>query len=284
MADGLRLTQLTRKLEYAAKADLFYVVSSTGTGISRSYRISLDNIGKGIKFNVLKPDFDKIESNWTTTQAYSGSWQAVYNTTNTLSSYWQSAYTTVYAGSANWQSTYSTVNACSSRWDSTYSTVNAGSANWQSTYSTVEACSAKWELDAVYPVGSIHMSVCSVNPMSYAYSFPGCWIPFGAGRVLMGAGTGTDINGCSIGFAGGACGGEYTHRLTTAEMPSHSHVTRGYNTTLPESVDRCQQPIVDDDWDGIIQDGCTPTSSVGGNAYHNNIQPYVTVYMWHRCA
>ena len=278
MADGLRLTQLTRKLEYSAKADLFYTVSSTGTGISRSYRVTLDNIGKGIKFNVLKPDFDKIASNWTTTNTYSGNWQNVYTTTNACSSNWQSVYTNSNTYSGFWQSNYTTVNACSAKWDTAYQVAT-------NVYSTTNACSAKWDnpLERVYPVGSIHMSVCQCNPAFYAYPFPGCWIAFGQGRVLIGAGTGTDINNCSQTYASGQCGGEYTHQLTTSEMPRHNHTICGNN--LNDSCADCGvfKTIIDDDWKGPSY-STTDIQSTGGNQPHNNVQPYIGVYMWNRCA
>lgn len=74
-------------------------------------------------------------------------------------------------------------------------------------------------LDA-YPVGSIYMSVNSANPSTF---FGGTWEAFGQGRVLIGAGEGTDANSVKKTFTGGATGGEYEHTLTVGEMPSHSH-------------------------------------------------------------
>lgn len=75
-------------------------------------------------------------------------------------------------------------------------------------------------LDKAYPVGSIYMSVNSANPSTF---FGGTWEAFGQGRVLIGAGEGTDANSVKKTFTGGATGGEYEHKLTTAEMPSHNH-------------------------------------------------------------
>ena len=56
----------------------------------------------------------------------------------------------------------------------------------------------------------------SRNPaIIYGY---GSWIPFGQGRVLVGHGTGTDVNGIQRSFNGGSTGGEYEHILS-----SHRH-------------------------------------------------------------
>lgn len=82
-------------------------------------------------------------------------------------------------------------------------------------------------LDKAYPVGSIYMSVNSANPSTF---FGGTWEAFGQGRVLIGAGEGTDANSVKKTFTGGATGGEYEHKLTTAEMPAHNH-TASTNST-----------------------------------------------------
>lgn len=66
-------------------------------------------------------------------------------------------------------------------------------------------------LDRTYPVGSIYMSVNSTSP---ATLFGGTWEAIAGGRVLMGANSTYTL---------GSTGGEYTHTLSTAEMPSHNH-------------------------------------------------------------
>lgn len=73
---------------------------------------------------------------------------------------------------------------------------------------------------AAYPVGSIYMSMKSDNPSTI---FGGTWSAIGQGRVLIGAGSGTDTNDVSKSFTVGSTGGEYEHTLTVDEMPSHSH-------------------------------------------------------------
>ena len=75
-------------------------------------------------------------------------------------------------------------------------------------------------LDMIYPVGSIYMSVNSSNPGSL---FGGTWEAYAQGRVLIGAGTGTDSRSEQKTFAAGSTGGEYNHQLTVGEMAQHSH-------------------------------------------------------------
>lgn len=75
-------------------------------------------------------------------------------------------------------------------------------------------------------------------------------------------------------------GGEKTHKLTVAEMPSHSHK---YINGQTGSLSWADGGI----W---IGDGTYTTvnfsdiSSTGGNQSHNNLQPYFTCYIWKRTA
>lgn len=72
-----------------------------------------------------------------------------------------------------------------------------------------------------YEVGDILVTMNATEP---AVRWPGTtWEVFAPGRVLIGAGKGTDINGTSMEFKVGATGGEYSHQLTVGEMPSHNH-------------------------------------------------------------
>lgn len=93
-------------------------------------------------------------------------------------------------------------------------------------------------------------------------------LPDRQGLVAIGAGTHTDSNGEEKVFVLGQEYGEYSHKLTSEEMPSHSHHIRlvgegsgqyGYNVTTLNI--------------GSKQDSYTDTT--GGDKPHNNIQPSI---------
>ena len=123
-------------------------------------------------------------------------------------------------------------------------------------------------LNLVYPVGSIYMSVNNTSP---ATLFGGTWEAI-SGRFLLASGSG---------YANGSTGGEASHKLTVAEMPSHSHVYSaptglfmGLNGT------NTQQPI-----DNIRtgEQGANSDAAGSGQA-HNNMPPYLVVNVWKRTA
>ena len=122
-------------------------------------------------------------------------------------------------------------------------------------------------LNLVYPVGSIYMSVANVSPTTF---IGGTWAVWGTGRVPVAVDTGqTEFNTVE------KTGGAKTHTLTVNEMPSHTHDTSIYFSgtgTVHYSVSAAQSP--------------TPisTSATGGGLAHNNLQPYITCYMWKRTA
>lgn len=127
-------------------------------------------------------------------------------------------------------------------------------------------------VDMLYPVGSIHLSVNSANPSTY---FGGTWVSWGAGRVPVGVNT-SDSSFSTVEKTGGA----KTHKLTKSEMPSHNHTydtfTRLFTAESGNSVFHL--------WghDSIVT---TATSgNAGSGAAHNNLQPYITCYMWKRTA
>ena len=146
--------------------------------------------------------------------------------------------------------------------------------------STTDAYSANYInnmiLNAVYPVGSIYMSVNSTSP---ATLFGGTWVAISQGRTLVGVGTGTDINGDTMTWTAEATGGEYLHTLTVDEIPTHHHdvgwdyegATGGGHGTLLRATWNNPQYKYD-------------TYSTGGGQAHNNIQPFFAVYMWKRTA
>lgn len=120
-------------------------------------------------------------------------------------------------------------------------------------------------INAVYPVGSIYTSIVSTNPGTLLGT--GTWVAFGAGRVL-------------VGFDGGQSefdtveetGGEKTHALTADENGAHTHTV----TVLSGGSGTGNG--------GFSNTNTGATGSSGLGTAHNNLQPYIVVYLWKRTA
>lgn len=78
-------------------------------------------------------------------------------------------------------------------------------------------------------------------------------------------------------FTANNTGGEYKHKLTIKEMPSHTHSV----TLAHGSVDPCRGLSYASSIAGTFSDRVNNT---GGGDFHNNIQPYIVTYMWKRTA
>lgn len=136
-----------------------------------------------------------------------------------------------------------------------------------------------------FPVGSVFISVVSTNPATLLGY--GTWSAFGAGRVLVGVNA-ADADFDTVRKTGGA----KTHTLTTAEMPAHTHVQD------PHSHVENQNSATTGGLAGWgARDTSTNTSvatgystapatavnqSAGGDGAHNNVQPYIAVFIWER--
>ena len=122
--------------------------------------------------------------------------------------------------------------------------------------------------DDIYPVGSIYMSVNSTNPRTL---FGGTWTQL-KDRFLLGAGST---------YTNGSTGGEASHKLTVNEMPSHSHpqyVTVSSGGSLSANCD------YDSYSSGTARKSAQniSTGNTGSGNSHNNMPPYLVVYMWQR--
>ena len=123
-------------------------------------------------------------------------------------------------------------------------------------------------LEAVYPVGSIYMSVNSTSP---ATLFGGTWQAI-QGKFLLGAYGNT--------YKAGSTGGEATHTLTTSEMPSHNHAVYYPNAGADDHSAPGNYP--DGPSDSTYYAVGSYTSREGGDKAHNNMPPYLAVYIWKR--
>lgn len=171
------------------------------------------------------------------------------------------------------------------------------SQNLASTVATI----TPFSIDKIYPVGAIYISANATNPSTY---LGGTWERFANGKTLVGVDTAdTDFNEAE------KTGGEKTHKLGTTEMPAHNHAvtttiaSAGAHThsirptkrsySLSGSGNYC---IVDATTHTSLDNKATTSNgahthtatstatNTGGGLAHNNMQPYITVYMWKRTA
>lgn len=158
---------------------------------------------------------------------------------------------------------------------------------------------------AIYPVGSIYMSVNATNPSTY---FGGTWVAWGSGRVPVGINT-SDTNFSTVEKTGGSA----TVTLTASQMPSHTHTFTGSSaTTSSNGAHTHTLNLNKTAWSGsggsrVVVDSTDYTAltnnktssngahthtltakgsnaNTGGGGSHTNLQPYIVCYMWKRTA
>ena len=167
-------------------------------------------------------------------------------------------------------------------------------------------------LELIYPVGSIYMTVDEdSDPAAF---LGGTWERWGQGCVPVGVSA--NANDSDFGKVEQQ-GGERKHQLITSEMPAHDHrgtytETHHYTINIPGSGDSfIEMPSGTDavkvqyeqtQSASLVRNGSRPVGnqldidyrekvtalygvpSQGGNVAHNNLQPYITCYMWKRTA
>ena len=133
------------------------------------------------------------------------------------------------------------------------------------TKADVTSLNTYWQ--TIYPVGAIYMSASSTSP---ATLFGGSWTQL-KDRFLLAVG--------DTYKSAGLIGGEADHTLTVAEMPSHRHgASEGqfHAYTGSNGADTVSG--------GTNFKSIQYTAYVGGGGAHNNMPPYLAVYMWKRIA
>lgn len=131
-------------------------------------------------------------------------------------------------------------------------------------------------IDRIYPVGAIYMSMSSTSPNDL---FGGTWERI-LGRFLLAAHDGG-------GYYGGTVGGEATHTLTQAEMPAHYHTSNGVAFLNPsQDAANAYTAMRGTNYTNLTPGGgeLPETGNAGGGQPHNNMPPYLAVYMWKRIA
>lgn len=125
---------------------------------------------------------------------------------------------------------------------------------------------------AIYPIGSIYISVSSTSPASL---FGGTWERIKDVFLLAAGDT----------YAAGTTGGEAEHALTVAEMPSHRHgFTYCVGTTQLSSTEGYLRAGMGEPVKWWTDSGDLVINAAGGSGAHNNMPPYLSVYAWKRVA
>jgi hypothetical protein len=123
-----------------------------------------------------------------------------------------------------------------------------------------------------HPVGSLFETTVSTNPGTL---YGGTWAAWGGGRTPVG------VNPADTDFKTvEKTGGEKTHTLTVDEIAPHSHIETiywnagGSGTAHPAAVEAGDPRK----YGGLV----ARTENTGGGQAHNNLQPYITCYIWKR--
>lgn len=132
--------------------------------------------------------------------------------------------------------------------------------NFKVSNSWVDAGALAW------PVGSIYMSTSSTSPATY---FGGTWDRLKS-RFLLGADDST--------YKAAATGGASTVTLTVDQIPSHQHGGRLYYS------DNSGGNSGHTTYWGPHSSAYLNVEATGGGKPHNNMPPYLVVYMWKRTA
>lgn len=114
----------------------------------------------------------------------------------------------------------------------------------------------------MYPIGSVYISFNNVSP---SVLFGGEW---------------ESVRGCFLlaendNYSAGSTGGEETHTLTVDEMPSHTHALDYASYTSAGNTNFATTSSTN-------AHSSSKIDSTGGSQPHNNMPPYIAVYMWKR--
>lgn len=124
-------------------------------------------------------------------------------------------------------------------------------------------------ITTIYPVGSIYISTSSADP-----------------ATLFGLGTWERIEDCFLLAAGnnhiaGETGGEETVALDVEQIPSHNHSLS--NSILTSDTNNGTFVVSTSTFLGTKSlSTIDRTDSVGSGTAHNNMPPYLSVYVWKR--
>lgn len=120
-------------------------------------------------------------------------------------------------------------------------------------------------------IGDLYTTTVNENPSTrLGY---GTWARFAEGRTLVGFSGSVSNDIPEWVKIQGSEFGEYTHKLTVEEMPTHSH-------EFPMNAQDAGASSSVDGTSGVSRS--FPTEPTGGDQPHNNVQPSKVVFIWLR--
>ena len=149
--------------------------------------------------------------------------------------------------------------------------------------------------DIAHPIGSIFQTVHNYADSAAVVAAIGgtTWVRFAEGKVMVGYdASDTDFDTSE------ETGGAKTHTLTEAELPAHRHFLFR-NVSVPNIGDTTSSLSAAHHYDNgsesyrirkssssnaFLEPNITLSGQTGSGSAHNNLQPYVVVYMWKRTA
>lgn len=145
-------------------------------------------------------------------------------------------------------------------------------------------------INKIYPIGTIYMSVNSVNPGEV---FGGVWKSWGTGRVPVGVDAAqTEFN--AVEKTGGdknLQAHSHDFSATTSSNGAHTHNLTGVDgATITSGVKNRVAAATGGSTFAVVQSGGAHTHTVSGttgscgSGNAQNLQPYITCYMWKRIA
>lgn len=135
--------------------------------------------------------------------------------------------------------------------------------------------------NAYYKVGDLFLTTRNENP---SLRFGGTWELFGKGKTLVCV----DENDNDFKIVK-QTGGEKKHKLTIEEMPKHTHemrVVKDNETNSGGFLPKANNSQGNNNgWGDYVYDITNyAINNKGGGQSHNNLQPYITCYIWIRTA
>tara|TARA_Y100000114_G_C11760232_1_gene329126 strand:+ start:63 stop:1151 length:1089 start_codon:yes stop_codon:yes gene_type:complete len=137
------------------------------------------------------------------------------------------------------------------------------------------------QINNIYPVGSIYMNATNATNPNTLLGF-GTWVRFGEGRMVI-----SQHSSNSRWNSAEETGGSEAITLTSSQIPSHRHTIATQSAPEVEYYGGAETSIQEFQ-DGSLAPGGTTstyyTGYTGSGGSHDNMPPFITVYMWKRTA